>query len=345
MKTMKVARLYSFGDIRVEEEPLPEPSAEEALVRVRASGICSGDVMPWYIEKKAPLVLGHEPAGEIVELGKDAGGFKRGDRVFVHHHAPCMNCSYCRRGDYVQCPSWRLMGIRPGGISEYIVVSALSLKNDTLRLPDSLGFEDGVLVEPLACVVKSMRRSGLKRGDTLLVIGLGVMGMLHVMVAREFGAGFVVGADMVRYRLNRALELGADEVVDVSKESLKEAMERITKGKGAEVVIVGPNSVEAMKQALECVSSGGTVVFFTPARPGEKLSLDPNYIYFRDINIVTSYSCGPDDTREALRLMEKGTVRAESLVTHRFSIEETKRAYDLVAQAGESLKVIIDFCS
>jgi L-iditol 2-dehydrogenase len=341
--TMKVARLYSFSDIRIEDEPVPEPAVDEVLVKVRASGICSGDVMPWYIEKKAPLVLGHEPAGEIVEVGSKVEGFKRGDRVFVHHHAPCGSCSYCKRGDFVQCKSWRQTGIRPGGIAEYIVVSGLSLKNDTLRLPPSVSCEDGVLVEPLACVVKSMRRSGIKKGDTVLVIGLGVMGILHIMVAREFGAERIIGADRVPFRLDKAVELGADDVIDVSKQELSEAVYRLTSGKGAEIVIVGPNSVEAMKQGIKSVSAGGTVVLFTPAKPDETLVLDPNFLYFRDINIVTSYSCGPDDTQAALGLIEKEIVQAEKVVTHRFSINDTPTAYKTVARADASLKVIITF--
>ena len=340
---MKVARLYSYNNIKIENVPRPEPSDMEAVIRVRASGICSGDVMPWYIEKKAPLVLGHEPAGEIVELGSKVKGFQLGDRVFVHHHAPCMKCVFCKRGDYVQCPEWRKMGISPGAISEYIKVSSNVLENDTLRLPDSVGFDDAVFIEPLACVVKSMRRSRIKEGDTLLVLGLGVMGILHVLVAKHYGATRIIGADMVPYRLKKALELGADEVVDVSSVNLKEQIKDLTDGKGAEIVIVGPNSVEAMKQGLDLVSPGGTVVFFTPARPDERLTIDPNMLYFHDISIVTSYSCGPDDTREALRLIERGLVSARMLVTHRFTIDETARAYKLVAEARESLKVIIEF--
>ena len=114
---MKVAKLYSPEDIRIEDMPVPKVGPGEALIKTMASGICSGDVMPWYIAKKAPLVLGHEPAGEIVEIGKGVTSFKKGDRVFVHHHAPCMQCRYCRRGDYVQCETWRETRIVPGGIS------------------------------------------------------------------------------------------------------------------------------------------------------------------------------------------------------------------------------------
>ena len=340
---MKVAKFYSFHDIRIEDMPVPEPGPGEALVKVRASGICSGDVMPWYIEKKAPLVLGHEPAGEIIAAGENVQNVKPGDRVFVHHHAPCMKCAFCRRGDYVQCDTWRSSRIIPGGIAEYILVPQGNLQTDTLILPEKVTFEDAVLVEPLACVVKSLTRSGIKKGDTILVIGLGVMGMLHILLASRFGAGRVIGADMVDFRLEKAGEVGADAVIHVEKEPLKDTLLSLTHGRGADIVIVGPNSIRAMDGGVNCAAAGGTVVLFTPAKPGERLTIDPNYLYFRDISIVTSYSCGPDDTRRALELIEEGTVTAERLVTHRFSIEETADAYRTVAQAWDSLKVIIVF--
>ena len=340
---MKVAKFYSFHDIRIEDMPVPEPGPGEALVKVRASGICSGDVMPWYIEKKAPLVLGHEPAGEIIAAGENVQNVKPGDRVFVHHHAPCMKCAFCRRGDYVQCDTWRSSRIIPGGIAEYILVPQGNLQTDTLILPEKVTFEDAVLVEPLACVVKSLTRSGIKKGDTILVIGLGVMGMLHILLASRFGAGRVIGADMVDFRLEKAGELGADAVIHVEKEPLKDTLLSLTHGRGADIVIVGPNSIRAMDGGVNCAAAGGTVGLFTPAKPGERLTINPNYLYFRDISIVTSYSCGPDDTRRALELIEEGTVTAERLVTHRFSIEETADAYRTVAQAWDSLKVIIVF--
>ncbi len=179
---MKVARLHSFHDIRIEDAAVPEVGPREALMRTRASGICSGDAMPWYIEKKAPLVLGHEPAGEIVKVGSEVASFKEGDRVFVHHHAPCFGCKRCRRGDYVQCAAWKSSGIVPGGLSEYILIPETNLENDTLALPQSVSFEDGTLVEPLACVIKALKRARIRPGDTVMVIGLGVMGMLNILV-------------------------------------------------------------------------------------------------------------------------------------------------------------------
>ena len=340
---MKIARLYSFNDIKIEDIPVPEIGPGEVLMKVKASGICSGDVMPWYIEKKAPLVLGHEPSGEIVETGANADKYSPGDRIFVHHHAPCMNCKFCSRGDYVQCSEWRRSKIIPGGISEYVLIPEGNLINDSLLLPDSVSFEDAALIEPLACVGKSMKRSGIKKGDTVLIIGLGVMGIMHLLLAPHFGAGQTVCADMVEFRLKKARELGADAEIDVSNDSLREAAISLTGGRGADIVIIGPNSISAIDAGLQCTAPGGTAVLFTPAGPGEHLTIDPNYLYFRDINIVTSYSCGPDDTKKSLELIREGAVTAQKLVTHRFSIDETERAYRLVADAKESLKVLIKF--
>jgi L-iditol 2-dehydrogenase len=341
---VKTARLYSFSDIRIEDIPVPKIGPFDALLRTKACGICSGDVMPWYIEKKAPLVLGHEPCGVLEDIGGSyEGPLRKGDRIAIHHHAPCMSCVYCHRGDYVQCETWRSTKIMPGGVSEYIVIPEMNLRNDTLKLPDAVSFEDGTLVEPAACVVKSLRRSFMKRGDTVLVIGLGVMGQMHILLAREFGAGKVIGVDMVRFRLDKALEFGADLAIDISREDMLSRVAEFTGGVMAQTVIVGPNSVDAMKQGLKAVSRGGTVMFFTPAKPGEMLTLDPNELYFRDVRIATSYSCGPDDTKEALGYIERGIITSRRLVTHRFPIGETAEAYRLTSGAGDSLKSLVVF--
>lgn len=347
---MKVARLYSFTDIRIEDMPTPKVGPRDALIKTKACGICSGDVMPWYIEKKAPLVIGHEPAGEIVELGKELSAvssqpsaFSVGDRVFVHHHAPCLSCACCERGDHVQCSTWRTTKIVPGGIAEYVLIPETNLRHDTIRLPEGVSYEDGTLVEPTACVVKSLRRAAVRPGDTMLVIGLGVMGQMHVLLARAFGAKRVIGADMIPFRLRKALELGADHVIDVSKENMIARVRELTGGRMADIVIVGPNSAAVMETGIAAAAPGGSVVLFTPAKPGETLTVDPNHLYFNDISLVTSYSCGPTDTKEALEFIRKGFVTADKLVTHRFGIDETAQAYKLTAEARDSLKCLVTF--
>lgn len=338
---MKVAVLHSYKDIRIEDWRIPEVEPGEALVQMRACGICSGDVMPWYIEKKAPLVLGHEPAGKIVALGDGVEGFKAGDMVFMHHHAPCMTCAQCRKGNYVLCETWKRSMIVPGGLAEYVKVPAVNLSRDTLVLPKKLGYLGGTLVEPLACVVKGIRRMTIEPGDSVLVIGLGVMGLLFVILARHYGASKVIGVDMVPYRLAKALDFGADDVIDITEEDSKKRLMQMTRGDGADKVVVGPGSVPAMAQGISCAGPGATVLFFTPTPPGDILKIKPNELYFKEITIVQSYSCGPDDTREALKLLNAGVIPVGKIITHTFPLEEAAEAFRLTAKAGESLKCVV----
>ena len=338
---MQVARLYDFGDIRVEQSARPEVGPDDILVRASACGICSGDIMPWYIRRKAPLVLGHEPVGVVEEAGAAVRGFRPGERVFVHHHAPCFDCAACRRGEYVQCATWRATKITPGGMAEYFLVSAEN-QRDTLRLPDDVADIDGVLVEPAACVVKSIRRSGLKPGETILVIGLGIMGMMHVKLARHHGAGLVIGADLFETRASRAKVLGADIGLVVSGDDLAEQVRQITDGAMADVVIVGPGTARALTAGIAAAGKGATVVQFTATPPEEEMLVRPHDLYFNETRLIPSYSCGPDDTREALELVRRGVLSARELVTHRFPLARICEAYDQ-AQKPDSLKVVVTF--
>lgn len=329
--TMRAAVLYDIDDIRIEERPVPELGDGEILVRTQASGICSGDVMDWYIRRKAPLVLGHEPSG-IVDSVRGATAFAPGDRVFVHHHAPCFECRACRREDFVQCATWRASRIEPGGIAEYFRVPAGN-QRDTLRLPDAVAFEDAALTEPLACVVKSLRRGGVKRGDRVYIIGLGVMGQLHVLAARELGAN-VVGSDFIEYRRELAQRNGATAVHpdDASK----------ILGDGADVVICGPGAATVLQAACAAAAGGGTIVMFTPFPPEMPIALDATRFYFGDLRLAGSYSCGPQDTREALRLIERGVVTAEKVGAQRIAIDDVPSAYLDLAQ-GKIVKPIVCF--
>jgi L-iditol 2-dehydrogenase len=340
---MQVARLYDFGDIRVEESPRPVVGPSDILVRARACGICSGDIMPWYIKRKAPLVLGHEPVGVIEEMGADVRDFRTGDRVFVHHHAPCFTCASCRRGEYVQCATWRATNLMPGGMAEYFLVSAAN-QRDTLKLPDAIDDPNGVLVEPGACVVKSLRRSGLKTGETILIIGLGIMGMMHVRIARHRGAGTIIGADLFEQRARRARDLGADHGIVVTGDNLVDQVRDLTGGAMADVVIVGPGSAAAITTGIAAAGKGATVVQFTATPPGEELLVRPHDLYFNETRLVPSYSCGPDDTREALALVQAGVLSAADLVTHSFPLAEVSTAF-AQAQKPESLKVVVTFGS
>lgn len=325
---MRAAVLYDVDDIRIEERDVPEIGAGELLVHTRASGICTGDVMAWYVRRKAPLVLGHEPAGVVAAVGEGVTEFAPGDRVFVHHHAPCFSCRSCERGDYVQCATWRKTSIDPGGLAEYFRVPRENVR-DTLRLPQDLPFADGSLVEPLACVMKSIRRSGVRSGDTIYVIGLGVMGLMHALAAQDLGA-VVAGSDFLEERRGRAAALGVHAV---------HPDQGFT---GADVVICGPGSPEALRNAFAAVAPGGTVVMFTPLEPGVPFTFDPNDLYFRDVKLVTSYSCGPQDTREALAVLARGIVTAQRLGATFYPLEEAAAAYQAL-RGSRILKPIVTF--
>jgi L-iditol 2-dehydrogenase len=334
------------GNVVVRDVPLPPLAPAELLVRVRACGLCGSESLAWYADSKAPFVLGHEPVAEIVACGSEAkpangaAAFCAGERVFIHHHAPCMTCRRCRREDYVQCETWRATKLNPGALARFTIVPEASVRYDVLRIPPDLSDDKATLIEPLATVVKSVRRSGMRVGDRVLIIGLGAMGMLHALVARVRGAQFIAGADRVPARLAWAKQIGIDETLDTGRAPVRDQLMALTGGQGAEIVFVTPGSSAALETATQCVAAGGTIVVFTPLPPGERFGLHVNDLFFRDINIVMSYSAGPNDTREALDLLASG-LPVEPLFTHRFTLEEAAKAYAMLKNASASLKVIV----
>jgi L-iditol 2-dehydrogenase len=340
---MRVAQLYTAKDIRIEEVPTPEIGPHDILVQMKACGICTGDILPWYIEKKAPLVLGHEPAGVVSRVGKEVTKWKVGDRVFAHHHTPCMTCRACEEKRWCICPTWKETSLDPGGMAEYVRVTEPNVSLDTLKLPDSFSFEDGVLIEPTACSVQVAERGNITPNTTVAVIGLGVMGMLNLICAKLWGAKKVIGIDCVPWRLEKALEFGADEVINFKETPAPKRLSDITGGHKADLVVVGPGTQAAMDSAMQMVAKGGLVMFFTPTPPDEHWKVSPYQMYLEDITITTSYSCGPNQTRLAMSLIEDGKIPVNKLITHRFPLSETNKAYELMTKAENSLKAVVLF--
>jgi L-iditol 2-dehydrogenase len=326
------------GDLRVEDVPLPAPTTGEMVVRIRACGLCPGEVMDWYLARKAPVPLGHEPVGEVVEAGPGVG-FAPGERVFAHHHAPCLVCRRCRRGEFVHCPTWRPRRLIPGGLATYALVQAPAVQADTLRVPASVSDEAATFIEPVACVVKSVRRARIGPGDRVLVIGLGVMGLLHLLVLRARREPVtLLAADRLPERLERAAAL-ADIALDASRGPLAGLVADATGGDGADVVIVGPGRIDALEAGRAAAAPGGTVVVFAPTAPDARWPLPVHDVFFHETTIVPSYSAGPEDTREALRLLVAG-LAVEPLITHRLPLDRAAEGYELI-RAARALKVIV----
>lgn len=330
------------GRVGLAEADVPSIGPGEALVKIASCGICTSDTLDWYLKRKSPVVIGHEPAGTIVEVGAGVRHLEPGDRVFVHHHAPCLACRFCRRGRYVLCETWRKTRLDPGGIAQFVRVPETNLSRDTLKLPDSLPMEAGCLIEPLGTVLKSFSRGRFSPGMTVLIIGLGVMGQMAVALARELGAARIFAADRVRERLDYARRFGADNLIDVSRRGIASTVALATGGSGVDFVFVGPGSAAAMTEGIACAGPGATVLFFTMAAPETKLVIEPHELYFKEIDLVPSYSCGPEDTREALRLITGSHLPWRDFITHRFPLSEASAAFEKVREARDALKVIVE---
>ena len=338
---MRVAVYYKNKDVRIEEMPVPEITDDELLVKVMASGICGTDVLEWYRIKKAPLVLGHEISGIIEKIGKNIKDFKIGDRVFVSHHVPCMKCYHCLRGNHTACETLHKTNFDPGGFSEYIRIPKSNAQLGTFKLPKNVSFEDGTFIEPLGTAVRAQRLANLKENDTLLVIGSGIAGLIHIKLAKSKKIQKIIAVDVNEYRLNTARRFGATHVFNASKniaEKIREANDR----RLADAVIVCSGALSAAKQALQCVDKGGTILFFVVPRPDENLEVPINDFWRNEIKIMTSYGAAPNDLKESLELITDNKINFNDMITHRIKFQEIQKGFDLVAEANESLKVIVE---
>jgi L-iditol 2-dehydrogenase len=338
---VRVAVYRSNHDVRLEEMPRPAAGDGEILMRVEASGICGSDVMEWYRVARAPLVLGHEVAGVVEETGPGVTGFRAGDRIVTTHHVPCGSCRYCRAGNESVCDLLRTTHFEPGGFAEFVRVPKVNVEKGTFLLPDSVTFEEGSFVEPLACAVRAQRIARVGRSTAVLVLGSGISGILHVKLARALGAPRVLATDVSEYRLQAARAAGADGALRADTD-VPEQVRVANEGRLADVVLVCTAALPAIAQSFRCVERGGTILFFAPVAPGVTFPVPMHDVWKEGITLAHSYAGPPAEMREALDLITKGTIDVTPMVTHRVGLAETGAGFQLVADAGESLKVIVE---
>ena len=339
---MKVAMYYSNSDIRIQEMPVPKIGKDELLLKVEASGICGSDVMEWYRVGRVPLVLGHEVAGVITEVGKSVKKFKVGDRVAAAHHVPCGKCHYCKTGHETVCDTLRKTNFDPGGFAQFIRIPAINVKKGIFPLPKKVSFIEGTFVEPLACVLRSYKLMNFRPKKTVLVLGSGISGILHVQLSKVYGAKKVIATDISPYRLNLAKKFGADFALSAYEDIPKEIM-KVNDGRLADYVILCAGSAAAINQGFNSLERGGTMLFFAAATQNAKFELDINKIFWRnEITLTSSYAGSPQDCSQALGLIMDKRVHVLDMVTHKLKLDEIKYGFKLVAEAKESLKVIIE---
>lgn len=338
---MRVAMYYKNNDVRLEEMPVPKIGQGELLVKVIASGICGSDVLEWYRVKTAPRVLGHEIAGEIVEAGEGVKNYKIGDRVFVSHHVPCNTCKYCLKGQHTACHTLHTTNFDPGGFSEFLRVPEINVDRGVFVLPDNVSYEEGSFIEPLACVARGQRLIGFKPDQSVLVIGSGISGLLHIQMARAVGASKIIVADINDFRLKAAKQFGADVVLH-AMEDIPSRIKEENNGSLVDHVILCTAAMPAISQALKSVDRGGVVLFFAVPEPGIDVPLPINEFWRNGITLMPTYGAAPEDIEAAIELIRHKRLNLTDMITNRLKLEEAAKGFQLVAKAQESIKVIIE---
>lgn len=333
---MRAAVYHGAGRITIETRPDPEPAPGELVVRMRACGLCGSDLMQWYQDPRAPVVLGHEPVGEVVAVG-DGAPFAPGERVFVHHHVPCLDCDLCRAGRHTLCEQFRATAIHPGGLAELIGVPAPNVALDVLRIPDHVDDDTATLIEPVACILRGQHRAGVGPGAHVAIVGAGSMGLLEAQAAFALGAAAVAMVEPDADRRARAARVPGVRLADGLDAA---AVARALGGRLADQVFVCTHAPAAIAESLRMAGPAGVVQLFAVPAPGAPVALDLGESFFREVTIQSTYSAGPDDTREALALIAAGAIDAAEVVTHRVPLLEAQRAYQLAA-SGEAIKVVV----
>ena len=333
---MKVSMWYNNSDIRVEELPTPSPGRGEILAEVISCGICGSDIVEWYRLPRAPLVQGHEVGVKVFETGAGVSKFKKGDRLFVAPKVPCLKCDYCLKGHYPQCSEAK--DRLPGGFAEYILVPEQLVNTGSYLLPDGVSYDQATFIEPLACAVRAQRLASIEAGQTVLILGSGMSGLLHIKLAKHRKCK-VIATDINSSRLERAKAFGADHVMDAASDVLEQL--KHVNGRKADAVIVTTSAMTALDQAWKTVDKGGAVVLFAVPGPDKDVVVPVNDFWQKEIRILTSYYCGPPDIEESLDLIAKGNITVDDLITHKLPLQDTGKGFKLVVDGTESLKVII----
>lgn len=333
---------YSNKDVRLEEKPVPKIDPGEILMKVYASGICGSDVMEWYRIHKVPLVLGHEVSGEVVETREGVTRYKKGDRICAAHHVSCNTCHYCLSGHHTVCETLRKTNFDPGGFSEFIRLPAINVDRGLFLLPDEVSYEDATFIEPLACVLRGQRQAKVQAGKSVLVIGSGIAGLLHIQLAKALGAGRIMATDISEFRMKAALKLGADAVIN-AKDDVPSRVRELNDGRLADVVILCAGAETAIEQGLKSVERCGSVLFFAPTNKGVTIPFSVNDTFWRnEITLTSSYAGSTADHATALELIRAKRVDVNDMITHRLGLADAGKGFQMVVDARDSLKVIIE---
>lgn len=340
---MKVASVKEPSVISVSETQRPQLGPGDILVQMHACGICGSDVEKVFGQYGQPsMKLGHEPAGEIIAVGEKVTEFKKGDRVFTHHHVPCYSCHFCKHGNETMCEKYYQSNLSPCGLAEeYIVPEWNVKKGGVLKLPDSMSYEEAAMIEPLACCVRAWAKFHYQEGDYAAIFGVGPTGMMHVMLAKAKKFSHIFCLDVNDFRLDFAKKFGITESINSTDEKRKQTILDYTEQRGVDVAIVATSSLKALEDAIDVVRKGGSVMMFGVPSKGAMMNLDMSKVYSKEITLVTSYAASDNDTKDALELIKSGQIDVNQLITHTYSITDSQKAFDHAHTGENAMKIII----
>ena len=340
---MKTAFVKEPSVISVRETEKPVLDSGDILVQMHACGICGSDLEKVFGQYGQPSMrLGHEPAGVIIDVGSDVTEFKKGDRVFTHHHVPCYSCHMCTHGNETMCQKYYESNLSPCGLSEQYVVPNWNVSNGgVLKLPDSMTFEEAAMIEPLACCVRAWTKYSYQKNDSIAIFGVGPTGMMHVMIAQAKKFSKIFCFDVNDFRLNFAKKFNVTDIINSTDEKRKQKILEHTDDRGVDVAIVATSSLRALDDAIDMVRKGGAVMMFGVPSKGAKINLDMSKIYSKEITLVTSYAASDHDTKEALQLINSGQIDVKKLVTHTYQIDDTQKAFEHARSGENAMKIII----
>ena len=340
---MKTASVKEPSVISVDETENPQLTSGDILVQMQACGICGSDLEKVFGQYGQPSMrLGHEPSGIILDVGSDVTEFKKGDRVFTHHHVPCYDCHFCNHGNETMCPKYSETNLSPCGLSEEYVVPAWNVSHGgVLKISDSLSYEEAAMIEPLACCVRAWSKFSYREGDSTAIFGVGPTGMMHVMLACAKKFSKIFCFDVNDFRLDFAKKFNITDSISSMDENRKQKILDNTDGQGVDVAIVATSSLKALDDAIDVTRKGGVVMMFGVPSKGAKLDLDMSKIYSKEITLVTSYAASDADTKAALHLIESSQIDVKQLITHTYSISDTQKAFDHARTGENAMKIII----
>ncbi|MCE2504882.1 MAG: zinc-dependent dehydrogenase [Nitrosopumilaceae archaeon] len=340
---MKTASVKEPSVISVDETENPSLDSGGILVQMHACGICGSDLEKVFGQYGQPSMrLGHEPAGVVLDVGSNVTEFKKGDRVFTHHHVPCYDCHFCNHGNETMCKKYYETNLSPCGLSEQYVVPAWNVSHGgVLKISDSLSFEEAAMIEPLACCVRAWTKYSYQEGDSTAIFGVGPTGMMHVMLAQAKKFSKIFCFDVNDFRLDFAKKFNITESLNSTDDTRKQKILDHTNGIGVDVAIVATSSLKALEDAIDMVRKGGAVMMFGVPSKGAKIDLDMSKIYSKEITLVTSYAASDNDTKEALNLIESSQIDVKQLITHTYSITDTQKAFDHARTGENAMKIII----